>query len=70
MADRAFIHQTLHKMAKKKRFVIMKRIAKHGRQAVIVVPAILQDKLKPGTLLQLTMDVLEHPKEDKNGKNS
>lgn len=37
----------------------MKKVAKHGRQAVIVVPAMLKDKLKPGTLLQLTMDVIE-----------
>ncbi|MFH1801963.1 MAG: hypothetical protein ABH864_00765 [archaeon] len=44
----------------------MKRVAKHGRQSVIVVPAMLQNHLKPGTLLQLTMDVLEHPEEDKN----
>lgn len=46
-----------------KRFTITKRIAKHGRQAVIVVPAVLKNQLKPGTLLQLTMDVLE---EDEN----
>jgi hypothetical protein len=46
-----------------RRFVILKRVAKHGRQAVIVVPAMLKDKLKPGTLLQLTMDVLESKEE-------
>ncbi|MFH1592843.1 MAG: hypothetical protein ABIB47_05760 [Candidatus Woesearchaeota archaeon] len=44
---------------KQKQFVITKRIAKHGRQAVIIVPALLQNQLKPGTLLQLTMDILE-----------
>jgi hypothetical protein len=46
-----------------RRFVILKRVAKHGRQAVIVVPAMLKDKLKPGTLLQLTMDFLESKEE-------
>jgi hypothetical protein len=46
-----------------RRFVILKRVAKHGRQSVIVVPAMLKDKLKPGTLLQLTMDVLESGEE-------
>jgi hypothetical protein len=49
---------------KNQRFVIMKRVAKHGRQSVIVVPAMLKDKLKPGTLLQLTMDILEEVKND------
>ncbi|MFH1801969.1 MAG: hypothetical protein ABH864_00795 [archaeon] len=42
-----------------KRYVLVKKVAKHGRQAVIVVPAMLQNKLKPGTLMQLTIDVLE-----------
>jgi hypothetical protein len=47
-----------------KRFVITKRIAKHGRQAVIVVPAVLQHELRPGTLLQLTMDILEEARNE------
>jgi len=46
-------------MARKKRFIIMKKIAKHGRQAVIVVPSFLLDELKPGTLTQLTIDVID-----------
>jgi len=44
---------------KQKQFVIMKKIAKHGRQAVIVIPTMLKDQLRTGTLLQLTMDVIE-----------
>jgi antitoxin component of MazEF toxin-antitoxin module len=40
------------------RFVITKRIAKHGNQAVIVIPKILEDKLKPGVIAQLTIDVV------------
>jgi hypothetical protein len=47
-------------MAKKKRFIIMKKIAKHGRQAIIVVPSFLIDELKPGTLTQLTIDVIDN----------
>jgi hypothetical protein len=47
-----------------KKFVIIKRIAKHGRQSVIVVPAVLKNQLKPGTLLQLTMDVLEEAEDE------
>jgi hypothetical protein len=41
------------------KFVIIKRIAKHGRQAVIVVPAILKEQLTPGMVVQLTIDILE-----------
>lgn len=46
-----------------KQFTITKRIAKHGNQAVIVIPRILQSKLKPGTIAQLTIDVLEEAEE-------
>jgi len=42
-----------------KQFVITKKIAKHGSQAIIIIPRILENKLKPGTLAQLTIDVLE-----------
>lgn len=41
-----------------RQFVITKRVAKHGRQAVIVVPSILQEDLKPGTVVKLTIDVV------------
>lgn len=44
---------------KRRNFVITKKIAKHGSQAIIVIPRILEDKLKPGTLTKLTIDVLE-----------
>jgi len=43
----------------KKSFVITKRIAKHGNQAVIVIPRILESRLKPGTIAQLTIDILD-----------
>ena len=42
-----------------KQFVITKKIAKHGSQAIIVVPRILEKHLKPKTLVKLTIDVLE-----------
>lgn len=42
-----------------KQFVITKKIAKHGRQSVIIIPRILENQLKPGTLTQITIDVLE-----------
>jgi len=42
-----------------KSFTITKRIAKHGSQAIIVIPRILETHLKPGTITQVTIDVLE-----------
>lgn len=48
----------LHPM---KQFIITKKIAKHGRQAIIVVPKILEHELAPQTLVKVTIDVLEAP---------
>lgn len=48
-----------------KRIVITKRIAKHGSQAIIVIPRILEQHLKPGTLAQLTIDILDNKEEMK-----
>jgi hypothetical protein len=42
------------------KYTITKKIAKHGRQAVIIVPALLQDRLCPGTLAEITIEVLEN----------
>jgi hypothetical protein len=42
-----------------RQYVITKRIAKHGSQAIIVVPRVLETYLKPKTLVKLTIDVLE-----------
>jgi hypothetical protein len=42
-------------------YVITKKIAKHGSQAVIVVPRILEKQLPPRTVVKLTIDVLEKP---------
>ncbi len=42
-----------------RQYTITKRVAKHGKQAIIVVPALLQSQLKPGTVVKLTIDVLE-----------
>ncbi|MBI2173474.1 MAG: hypothetical protein HYT73_04710 [Candidatus Aenigmarchaeota archaeon] len=42
-----------------KRFVITKKIAKHGKQSIIVIPSILQDELKNGTIVKLTIDVVK-----------
>jgi|WetSurMetagenome_2_1015567.scaffolds.fasta_scaffold1176677_1 hypothetical protein len=42
-----------------KRFVITKRIAKHGNQAIIVIPKLLEQKLSPGTIVQISIEKLE-----------
>ena len=41
-----------------KQFTITKRIAKHGSQAIIVIPKILEDQIKPGTLTQVTIEII------------
>jgi len=41
------------------KFIITKRIAKHGQQAIIIVPTLLQDRLKPGTLAEITIEIIE-----------
>lgn len=42
-----------------KKYTITKRIAKHGSQSIIVIPRLLEKDLKPGTVAQITIDVLE-----------
>ena len=41
-----------------KQFILTKKIAKHGNQAIIVIPKILEEYLKPQTIVKLTIDVL------------
>jgi hypothetical protein len=42
-----------------KQFTLTKKIAKHGSQSIIVIPRILEDELKPSTIVKLTIDVLK-----------
>jgi hypothetical protein len=42
-----------------KQYIITKKIAKHGNQAIIVVPRLLQKHLPPKTVVKLTIDVVE-----------
>lgn len=42
-----------------KQFTITKKIAKHGRQAVIIIPSLLQEQLKSGTLVEVRIEVLD-----------
>ena len=47
-------------MVNVKRFVITKKVAKHGNQAIIVVPKVLEQHLKPGTTCQISIEVIEN----------
>jgi hypothetical protein len=47
-----------------KQYTITKRIAKHGRQAVVVIPALLQGDLRPGTVVKIRFDVLKEAGHD------
>jgi len=42
-----------------KTFMITKKIAKHGKQAIIIIPKMLQQMLKPNTVVELQIKVLE-----------
>jgi len=41
-----------------KQIILTKMIAKHGSQAVIVIPKILQDILSPQTIVQLKIEIV------------
>lgn len=48
----------------KEEFVITKRIAKHGSQAIVVIPRILEGKLRPGTIAKMTIEILDGGEND------
>lgn len=47
-----------------KSFTITKRIAKHGNQAVIVIPTFLQQELKPKTIVEVKINVIKEAEND------
>lgn len=42
----------------RKNFVITKKIAKHGNQAIIVIPKLLEQKLMSGIIAKITIDII------------
>jgi hypothetical protein len=42
-----------------KTYNLIKRIARHGRQNIIIIPAMLQEELKVGSVVQLRIEVLK-----------
>lgn len=54
----------MNKSTEKKSYTLTKRIAKHGQQAVIVIPKFLQEELKPKTIVEVTISIIkEHAEE-------
>jgi hypothetical protein len=47
-----------------KSFTLTKKVAKHGSQAIIVIPRLLEDELKPGTIVELRLNVLKEVEEN------
>ncbi|AJF62164.1 MAG: hypothetical protein QT11_C0001G0003 [archaeon GW2011_AR20] len=43
----------------KRSYTITKKIAKHGKQAVIVIPGFLQSELKPKTIVEVKINVVK-----------
>jgi hypothetical protein len=43
-----------------KQFTLTKRIAKHGNQAIIVIPRLIEEHLKPGTIVEVKIEILEN----------
>ncbi len=49
-----------------KTYIITKKIAKHGNQAVIIIPSFLQDELKPKTIVEVKINIVKEAEEDDN----
>ena len=47
-----------------KQFTITKKIAKHGSEAVIVIPRVLREQVNHGMLCKVTIDVIAHRNEE------
>jgi len=47
-------------MAQNKSFTITKRIAKHGKQSVLIIPTLLQEHLEPGRLVEIKIEIIEN----------
>ena len=48
-------------MMKNKEFTIRKKIASQGHNSIIVIPKLLREELKPKTVVEINIKVLEVP---------
>ncbi len=46
-----------------KEFTITKKIAKHGSQAIIIIPKLLERELPPGVIARINIEVIERRQE-------
>ena len=46
-------------------FTLTKQIVKHGKQSIIIMPKILDEILKPKTLVELKIKVIKKSEEEK-----
>ncbi len=46
-----------------KSYTITKRISRHGAQAVITIPKLIESELKPGTIAEIKITVLKEAEE-------
>jgi|TARA_Y100000310_G_C20028201_1_gene510559 hypothetical protein len=49
----------MEEQTKNKQFNIRKKIAKHGVNSIIVIPKLLQGELKPKTIVDIEIKVIE-----------
>ncbi|TSC65179.1 MAG: hypothetical protein G01um101477_590 [Candidatus Doudnabacteria bacterium Gr01-1014_77] len=49
-----------------KTFILTKRIARHGNQSAILIPKFLQHALKPKTVVEVKISILEEAEYEKN----
>jgi hypothetical protein len=47
-----------------KEFTIRKKIAKHGENSIIVIPKLLRKELKPKTIVELNIKILEEAEQN------
>lgn len=51
----------------KQEYIITKRIAKQGDNAILIIPRFLRSNLKPKTIVEVKIKVIKNIKEIKNG---
>lgn len=47
-----------------RQYILRKKIAKHGKQNIIVIPKILHSELRPKTIVRVTIDILEEVQDE------
>ena len=48
-----------------KTFTITKKIAKHGKQSIIVIPSFLKQELKPKTVVEVKINIVRGAEDEK-----